>query len=450
MPRQKRRYVPKTKGCCECSQRRIHCDRAQPRCGKCMSRGIPCSGLGVRYRFRDGATKGKIVWQQEKSPHCGARSDDVPQRQVSPVLVSGCYFEEQCEWTNNVTNDPAELNALVRLGSHSPETSTGSHGAITTLTLSVDLVDPSNEFLLTYFSHNIAPQMVIMDDRYNGWRYMVLPFALSDQMVMNAVLAVSAFHLSHKSEGRFLVKPDKLYAQAILGLQKRSSLDEYDMLTRQSIFVAVITLLVGVMVNGCSDFPVLFHMLQSALDAVGGEGGLGNGEIADFLLRQIRKMRVYAAPLLGEEDGVRSIMSYAQESFDCLHYNGGLHPDHALTFYLIADLRQQAYDIYLQRALMGPSGTLDADKIETFKRMLDSFPEGSLGEHALVWPTFIAASESRKGEHRLFFKRFLEKQYRCNGFLNLLKALDLLEKIWARDSHTNWPALLPEPRVFIM
>ncbi|KAE8314057.1 hypothetical protein BDV41DRAFT_242477 [Aspergillus transmontanensis] len=58
-------------GCYECSQRRIHCDRVQPCCGKCASRGIPCSGLGVRYRFRDGGSQGKIAWQEENSPQGG-------------------------------------------------------------------------------------------------------------------------------------------------------------------------------------------------------------------------------------------------------------------------------------------------------------------------------------------------------------------------------------------
>lgn len=82
------------------------------------------------------------------------------------------------------------------------------------------------------------------------------------------------------------------------------------------------------------------------------------------------RFRVYAAPLLSEEAGVRSIVAHAQESFDCLHYNGNLHPDHALTFYLNAYLRQQAYDIYLERATMGPHGTLDPNKIEQFKETL--------------------------------------------------------------------------------
>lgn len=68
MARRKRAYIPKIKGasavflsnpfgltdlsgCYECSQRRIDCDRAEPICGKCMSRGLPCSGL-VKSRIR--------------------------------------------------------------------------------------------------------------------------------------------------------------------------------------------------------------------------------------------------------------------------------------------------------------------------------------------------------------------------------------------------------------
>lgn len=40
-------------GCYECSQRRIHCDRGEPSCAKCIAKDIPCSGLGIRYRFND-------------------------------------------------------------------------------------------------------------------------------------------------------------------------------------------------------------------------------------------------------------------------------------------------------------------------------------------------------------------------------------------------------------
>lgn len=47
-------------GCHECSKRRIHCDRNEPSCNKCTSRGLSCSGLGIRHRFNKGvAARGK-------------------------------------------------------------------------------------------------------------------------------------------------------------------------------------------------------------------------------------------------------------------------------------------------------------------------------------------------------------------------------------------------------
>lgn len=49
-------------GCYECSQRRINCDRGEPECAKCVSKGFACSGIGPRYRFRNGlAVKRKGV-----------------------------------------------------------------------------------------------------------------------------------------------------------------------------------------------------------------------------------------------------------------------------------------------------------------------------------------------------------------------------------------------------
>lgn len=52
--RRHRPHRPKVKGCYECSQRRIHCDRGEPTCRKCENKGLQCSGYGIRYRFNDG------------------------------------------------------------------------------------------------------------------------------------------------------------------------------------------------------------------------------------------------------------------------------------------------------------------------------------------------------------------------------------------------------------
>lgn len=174
----------------------------------------------------------------------------------------------------------------------------------------------------------------------------------------------------------------------------------------------------------------------------------------------VRRMRVYAAPLLSQDDGLQALVSQqASQSFECLQYYRRLYPEHSSTFDILADLRQQAFNIYVDRVL-NPDTSHDGDKvqppssnahIEAFIRTLESFPPGSPGEHVLIWPCFIAASESKEPEDRLYFQNFLSKQYIRNGFSNILIALNFLHKIWAEgSSNVDWPALLPEPQVFIM
>lgn len=161
-------------------------------------------------------------------------------------------------------------------------------------------------------------------------------------------------------------------------------------------------------------------------------------------------MRVYAAPLLSQAEGFQAITSKSQESFDCLNYYNDLYPKYSRVFEIFADLRQQAFVIYLERVLGEKSGIESTSSIEHFINTLKSLPEQSPGQHVLVWACFIAASESRTPEHRNFLEQFLERHYVRNGFGNLLKALELLKRIWAGGLTDTWPALLPEPRVFIM
>ncbi|KAL3477741.1 hypothetical protein BJX99DRAFT_121322 [Aspergillus californicus] len=56
---QKKTSMPRRKSCHECSQCRFHCDRSQPLCQKCTARDIPCSGYGIRDRFREPSSHDK-------------------------------------------------------------------------------------------------------------------------------------------------------------------------------------------------------------------------------------------------------------------------------------------------------------------------------------------------------------------------------------------------------
>lgn len=137
-------------------------------------------------------------------------------------------------------------------------------------------------------SEIIAPQMVLVDNQFNGWRQLSLPIAFQDELVLNAILAASAYHIQINLGGSWL-DSDRFYSRTLLLLRERRHLDRCDRTEAQCVLLAILILLVAVMVNASPDFPALFTMLRSALDALGGKQVVGEDEIAVFLRRQIRK-----------------------------------------------------------------------------------------------------------------------------------------------------------------
>lgn len=123
MTRRKRPYVPKTKGapqeeisglgewnrtniprsgCYQCSQRRIHCDRMQPSCGKCVSKGFMCSGIGVRYRFRD---ESELKLAKKRDAPDGSESEAPGAVYTNEDTLTGGASSDH---TNNRADDDAD------------------------------------------------------------------------------------------------------------------------------------------------------------------------------------------------------------------------------------------------------------------------------------------------------------------------------------------------------
>ncbi|KAL7621987.1 hypothetical protein AAE478_007488 [Parahypoxylon ruwenzoriense] len=294
--------------------------------------------------------------------------------------------------------------------------------------------------------------MVIIDDDSNGWRHLVLPLACADELIMYSVLAVAAFHFS-RTAGQHIASPAKLYSKTIFELQKRRDLRKYDVDARYRIIVTIVVLLLATMVEGNSDFAIIFRMLQSALDIVNGEQILtaGNGMMAKFSSKQIRKMRVYASPFISQDAGVNAVAAQAEHCWDDQEQSFLPHSDHSLTLPLISSLRRIAFQIYLLGALQQK----DTDEslpnlLSRFGLLLESCPRAFPGEHVLIWPVFIAASASYTPEQKRYFAHFLERQFSRNGFANIEKALESLRRIWARNIQDDWTTLLPEQGVFVM
>lgn len=81
-------------GCYPCSRRRIHCDRTEPSCKKCDSRGLACTGLGLRVRFALSAVPSQhhpenhVVSGEKLSSPAPCRTRDMGQPPQNPTYFS--------------------------------------------------------------------------------------------------------------------------------------------------------------------------------------------------------------------------------------------------------------------------------------------------------------------------------------------------------------------------
>ncbi|KAF5021789.1 hypothetical protein F66182_6164 [Fusarium sp. NRRL 66182] len=320
--------------------------------------------------------------------------------------------------------------------------------------------------------------MVAIDGIHNDWRHLLLPLAQQDELVMDAVLTVSAFHLhlnrlvsnvqssrqQFNSLGNDFYVPDpyQLFGRTLQGLRKRQEFIHGDRAMQHSVLISLLLLITAGLVNGGSDFPLLLRMLESALDAIGGREGLGTGILAEFIMRELHKFRVYAAPHLGEETGLETISSQARtdQLFGCLNHCLQQYPEHAPVFSQVVDLVYQARDIYLQQVLSDqtseffdldpvPSNPTSIARVQRFIGTLEQVPSNSPVAHILIWTTFVAASDAQLEEHKAFFEGVLRRHHARSGFGNLLKGIEALKRMWSRKPGERWTTLLPQTKVLV-
>ncbi|KAL3299233.1 acriflavine sensitivity control protein acr-2 [Colletotrichum asianum] len=549
MPRKPRPYRPKTRGCFECSKRRISCDCTEPECEKCQSRGLRCSGLGIRHRFSDGIAargfwvgktiqevfEGRDAERQVKASSldriskpcpnsaklCGelGSEEHFPQDNDQglghadiPASPSEINVDDNVESTEDVSNsepllqlqrpqESAQSRHIATTGiaqKHSCLRVQPSPAKVASWALPLLLHCSSRSNLLTpvflellnlltvfLVSDHIAGEMGAIDGLHNGWRHLVLPIAHLDQLVLNSVLTVASFHrygqrlsqsknldvrddslpappgLSYQLSTNANPPASQLYAWTIADLQRRD-LGHSDQSSRLSILIAILVLLVAVMVTGSDDFPLL--LFESALEAIGGVDSLGEDELSRFIVRQVHKMRVYAAPLINEQWGITTLSTHQNitQAFECIRHCSQHQPEHYSITSLVMSLIQQSYDIYLDQARRDIlSAASDSDsfpqfaesicRVQRFKETFESFPADSPGKQVLIWATFMAASDSVLEEHKSFFREVFASFYKRSGFENLRKGIDQLERVWKRRAlGDRWISLLPQAKVFIM
>ena len=104
--------------------------------------------------------------------------------------------------------------------------------------------------------------MVALDDDTNGYRSLILPMAIEDDVLRQAVSVVAAQHLScQRPELRKAAEAG--HAAIISRLRSDSLHQSADEVFNKSTWATLIVLLVGETVTGSADYGFLIQMLLS-------------------------------------------------------------------------------------------------------------------------------------------------------------------------------------------
>lgn len=126
-------------------------------------------------------------------------------------------------------------------------------------------VDAGTRMLFSYFSEVIAPVMVVLDTVSNGYREVILPMALENDILRRSVSVVAAQHLSrHAPDVRDAAEASRSIVISHLRQQSQSASE--DQVFNQFTWATLIVLLVGETVTGSPTCSFILRMLLCLAD----------------------------------------------------------------------------------------------------------------------------------------------------------------------------------------
>ncbi|KAL4889989.1 fungal-specific transcription factor domain-containing protein [Aspergillus ambiguus] len=413
----------RVRGCYNCSQRRINCDRGTPKCQKCIKKGLECLGLGTRYRFQNAvASRGKLAGRT------------VPSRNVNGQTYVSQLSDDttaaQAEAGNNVHNDVRFDGFCRRV---------------------LDHIDPQSRFLLQYFSDSVAPAMAPVNVIFNGYRDLILPLTERDEIVRHAVMAAASYHLGLHQAGWNNIAI-RHHMAAIQGLGQRRYEQNIDESTLYSRLSTMLLLLIEEMITGQKgrDFRILLRMIKSFVESQGGEERIEWNSQGKFFIQEIRKMNLYSTPLVSEELARCCLANISRKDLWFLHAILESHPEHSPTILKLIRLVRKASGIYIARATNIPQQGIDK-LVHGFISETSEFSAISPGGHILIWPFFIVGAECSRADDQDFIVNQLQHLWRQTGFANTLYAIEVLREVWKDRGGIPWTeAMVNKVEVFVM
>ncbi|QRD82459.1 hypothetical protein F9C07_2129924 [Aspergillus flavus] len=313
----------------------------------------------------------------------------------------------------------------------------------------LDHIDHQSRSLLKYFSEKVAPAMGPFNTVFNGYRDLILPLSEQDQTVKSAVLAAAASHISLKHcEWKPLAS--KYRMAAIRGLNQRSTAEYPNKSIDYSSLSTMVLLLVEQMIIVGTDFHILLRMMKSFIESQQCSDLAETEPLGTFLMQQIRKMSLYAGPLVMGLSAAKSLENMSNKDLDFLFSCLKIHPEYSSFIFKLANLIRTAAQIYLSRATNMPNQVIK-ELVQQFLADTASYNATSPGGHILIWPFFIVGAECSSEQDREFVTMQLQNLWDCTGFGSPLYAIKLLGDIWQEPPGTNWTqTLVDKVEGFIM
>ncbi|PYH31595.1 Zn(II)2Cys6 transcription factor [Aspergillus neoniger CBS 115656] len=453
-----------SRGCFQCSKRRIVCDRGEPTCFKCQKKGIECSGSG-RFRFSPGlATRGRLKGctipipdVDPKSVYQEASNTPRPIRwKDDRIRVNKKQKPRNSGKEPNRNGLAVEGGSVIRGTDHAQSMSAGSRDIVSgsaqvvvshalyndnqpsVMEMAVGQwiapVDHRTRESFDYFARYVAPVMVVLDIS-NGYRDIILPMAFEDSLLQQAVAVVAAQHLGSRHPS-CRAATESSRSAIISRLRRDSLLGSPDLVFNSSTWATLIVLLVGETVTGSSEYS---HLLRTLLTLAQNMKSVGNTELRDFLTKQTDMFAFLGQPLLNEDLGAERLRNPVDPSvWMASRVNADSH--HHRTLSLVKQVFSKGAQIYLQRATTNQSSW---HVLEELRQLLCQMSPTEPGAHGFVWSCFIAAADSVDPEHRAFFSEYLKGVYSRTMFDNIPKALDALPAIWDLQGSAKWTENLP-------
>lgn len=316
--------------------------------------------------------------------------------------------------------------------------------------------------LIASVSVQIAPRIAVVTHGFNGFRDLILPLAEVDLLVRQAVLSVSTQHISSRF-GECPFPVSDMYSGLIQNLLTQSQ--QMQPSRDHSSRIALLLLHIREMVSGTEGFKLIYGCLRSLVKATSSESGSDprHPELDDFIKLQIfrqvlhvvgqevsdlySRIQLFAEALFDEAFGAQYLLTHQEGCLEFLRFCSRLHPEHRDLVSHLYELISVACTVYVKRATQNPPPQETEPLVERCRLLtekMDGYSE-IMGHYLLGWSYFILAAESSTDRHRQFWIKRLRVLYRSTGSLNILRAIEQAQRIWAVQSEVRWTTLLGGP-----